>query len=198
MPARRSRIRRHRRAASARIGAREPGLRRQYCRRRTVAVAFFSPSPAASSAAAAAEISSEDNQEASQLDLDPLAPKRAFTIEDENTQSVAGANNQINLVGQVPLGINPPIAELLAGGHALSFIRVKLPIVTTSPTSPGVDAITGTGDLSVSRLAGFGGAESRWAAGASFNSLLGRATSDRENGRLDRLSATRTKLDAGR
>ena len=126
-----------------------------------------SPSPAASSAAAAAEISSEDNQEASQL-ADPLAPKRAFTIEDENTQSVAGANNQINLVGQVPLGINPPIAELLAGGHALSFIRVKLPIVTTSPTSPGVDAITGTGDLSVSWLAGFGGAESRWAAGASF------------------------------
>ncbi|HTA39011.1 MAG TPA: hypothetical protein VK760_08045 [Candidatus Acidoferrales bacterium] len=124
-----------------------------------------SASPAASPSATPADLSTEDMQEASQS-VDPLAPKRAFTIEDENTQSVAGPNNQVNLVGQIPLTFNPPFAEMLAGGHALSFVRLKLPIVTTSPTNSGVDAITGTGDLTVSWLAGFGTARSRWAAGA--------------------------------
>ncbi len=123
------------------------------------------PSPSASPASAAGDLSNEDMQDASEL-VDPLAPKGAFTIEDENTQSVAGPNNQINLVGQVPLGINPPFADLLAHGHALSLLRIKLPIVTTSPTIAGVDAVTGTGDLSVTWLAGFGSAASRWAAGA--------------------------------
>lgn len=154
-----------------------------------------SPSPSATASSAAAAAESEDNQDASQL-VDPLAPKRAFTIEDENTQSVAGPNNQVNLVAQIPLGINPPFAEMLAGGHALSFIRMKLPIVTTSPTSPGVDAITGTGDLSVSWLAGFGGAESRWAAGAILKFPTG--SGDLGSGKWSAGPALGYTHDAGR
>ncbi len=78
---------------------------------------------------------------------------------------------------QVPLGINPPLSSLLAGGHALSLVKISLPTVLSAPpANDGVPAETGSGDLTAVWIAGFGRASYRWAAGAAFKFPTGSGT----------------------
>ena len=100
--------------------------------------------------------------------VDPLTPNLWFSLEDESLQTVSGSSNQLNLRAQIPLAANPPIANLLASGQALSLIKLKMPIVLSAPSNAGIEAATGTGDVTATWLGGFGTSQSRWAAGAAF------------------------------
>lgn len=100
--------------------------------------------------------------------VDPLTPNPWFSLEDESLQSVAGPSNQLNLRAQIPLAASPPITNLLASGRALSLVKLKVPIVLSAPSSTGVEAATGAGDVTATWVGGFGTQVSRWAAGVAF------------------------------
>ncbi len=123
-----------------------------------------SPSPSSEPATNTATVEERENSAL----VDPLTPNLWFSLEDESLQSISGPSNQLNLRAQIPLAISPPITNLLASGHALSLIKLKVPIVLSAPSNTGVEAATGTGDVTMTWLGGFGTAQARWAGGAAF------------------------------
>lgn len=108
--------------------------------------------------------------------IDPLTPNLSYSLEDESTQSIAGPSNEMSMQAQIPLGINPPVSSFLAGGHALSLVKITLPIVLAAPNGNGVPAEAGAGDLTAVWIAGFGTATSRWAGGVAFKFPTGSGT----------------------
>lgn len=133
----------------------------------SLAVRADEPSPTAPSPSPTANAATLDEREESAL-VDPLTPNLWFSVEDESTQSVSGPSNQLNLRAQIPLAASPPITNLFASGHALSLVKLKLPIVLSAPSNTGIEAATGTGDLTAAWVGGFGTQQSRWAGGAAF------------------------------
>jgi hypothetical protein len=126
-----------------------------------------SPSPNASSSPTPA--AQTEDQAAATAFVDPLAPHLWYLIENEHMQSIDGPTNQINLQTQIPFGANPPIASLLAGGHAMSLLNIKLPVVTSAPSSNSIEGASGVGDLTLTWLARIRqAARARWAAGVDF------------------------------
>lgn len=124
------------------------------------------PSPSPSSVPAANATTVEDRADAALVD--PLTPNLWFSLEDESLQSISGPSNQLNLRAQIPLAASPPITNLLASGQALSLIKLKIPVVLSAPSNTGIEAATGTGDITATWLGGFGTPQSRWAGGAAF------------------------------
>ncbi|HEY1655845.1 MAG TPA: hypothetical protein VGF86_12110 [Candidatus Tumulicola sp.] len=125
-----------------------------------------SPSPSLASGAATNVPTTQEQDDAALVD--PLTPNRWYSFEDEAMQSVSGPSNQLDLQAQIPLAAAPPIANFIASGHALSLIKLKVPIVLGAPSNTGIEAATGTGDVTTTWVAGFGTAWSRWAGGATF------------------------------
>jgi len=95
----------------------------------------------------------------------PVNPRLWVSLEDEVSPSysgLSGSSNQLNFRAQVPLG--QYIRHPLLWSRRLQMIRLKLPVVTSAPST----AVKGNGDTTLLGLQYLGVKERQWLVGPAF------------------------------